>query len=144
MTGYKINFAANTVTVTKSFADKANRIDTEEYKTMMKLRKDFPDIEVVYKSSARSKGNSVNKGLTYANMEQYINAFDNRKDLLKAFDLIKQLSSVQRNRYQFVKSWFVAQFPNYREIPQFSLVDNVVPLNIKLMEKVVEEAEQSA
>ena len=142
MKDYKINFSANTVTVTKVFAEKANRMDTNEYKILTQLKKDFPNIAIIY--NIRSGSKNASKGLTYKNMEKYINAFDNRDELLKAFRLVKQLSSVQKNKYQFVKSWFVAQFPDYDKLPTFSLMDNVIHLNIGLMEKVMDEEKQSA
>lgn len=39
MKNYKINFAANTVTVTKDFLKKAEQLGTVEFNTMMELRK---------------------------------------------------------------------------------------------------------
>lgn len=144
MRDYKVDFAANTVTVTKAFAEKANQINTEEYKTLMQLKKDFPGIDVVYKTRRRSTNVNANKGLTYMNMESYINVFDNRDELLNAFKLVKKLSVVQKNKFLFVKAWFVAQFPDYDKVPSFSLVDNVIPLNAKLLDKAVEESKISA
>ena len=144
MRDYKVDFTTNTVTVTKAFAEKANQINTSEYKTLMQLKKDFPGIEVVYKTRNRSSKSNANKGLTYANMEKYINIFDNRDELLDAFRLVQQLSVVQKSKFQFVKAWFVAQFPDYDKVPSFSIVDNVVPLNAKLVEQAMDEARRSA
>ena len=77
-------------------------------------------------------------------METYINVFDNRDELLIAFNRVKGLSAVQKSKYQFVKSWFVEQFPDYDKLPSFSLVNNAIPLKTELMERVIEEAMKSA
>lgn len=117
---YKIDFTNNTLTMSKAFEDAANDPSTPEYKLLQQIRADFPGLTVVRKTRRPSKKANPSKNLTYANMEQYIKAFKNADDLLKEFEKVKQLAGPQTNRYQYVRRWFVAQFPNYKELPDFS------------------------
>ena len=117
---YKIDFTNNTLTMSKAFEDAANDPSTPEYKLLQQIRADFPGLTVARKSRRPSKKANPSKNLTYANMEQYIKAFKNAADLLAEFEKVKQLAGAQTNSYQYVRRWFVAQFPNYKELPDFS------------------------
>jgi len=140
MKDYQINYATNTVKVSGKFAEKAQNRKNEEHETMEWLRKEF---KVVYTTRTRSKTANHNKGLTYANMEKYIGIFDNRDELLENFRKAKEASCVQKNKFQYVKNWFVTQFPDYEKIPQFSLVSNVIPVDIELMKKIEEDLKKA-
>lgn len=69
---YKIDFANNTLTMTKAFEAAANEYGSEEYKLLQKIRADFPGIEIIRKTRRPSKTSRPNKNLTYANMEKYM------------------------------------------------------------------------
>ena len=47
--GYVINFVAKEIIITKRFSKAAGVIDSDAYKIMLSLRKDFPDFEIVIK-----------------------------------------------------------------------------------------------
>ena len=46
--------------------------------------------------------------------------YENSKELLSRFEQVRQLSLKESNPYQFVLKWFKEQFPNFREVPDFS------------------------
>ena len=117
---YKVDFTNNTLTMSKAFEDAANDPSTPEYKLLQQIRADFPGLTVARKSRRPSKKTNPSKNLTYANMEQYIKAFKNAAELLAEFEKAKQLAGPQTNRYQYVRRWFLKQFPNYKELPDFS------------------------
>lgn len=50
-------------------------------------------------------------------MEDYIKLYDNADELLKMFTLVKAVSKIQKNKFKYVYNWFIAQFPNYTELP---------------------------
>lgn len=116
MKGLRIDFTTNTIYISKAFSNKAT-IGSEEYNTLVKLKKDFPKASIVGypKATARSRS----KHLTYANMEKYIRVFEDSEPILEMFQKAKELSKAQPNPYLFVKDWFMAQFPNYQEMPSF-------------------------
>ena len=70
------------------------------------------------------------KNLTYANMERYINVYANAAELLEMLERVKELGAAQTNSVQFVKRWFISQFPNYKKLPDFTsskLIVEVIP-----------------
>lgn len=56
--------------------------------------------------------------MTYSKMEKYIRLFENSDEILETFQLVKEVAKLQSNKRGFVYRWFVAQFPNYDEIPE--------------------------
>ena len=114
-TNYRIDFTKMTLTMTADFALKAYDPTTEEYEILTRLQKDFPRLRVVRKTHRSPKTANPAKGLTYERMEKYIRLFDNADELM---DLFQKVKSADRG-YQFVKAWFVKQFPHYKEVPEF-------------------------
>ena len=117
---YKLNFTTNTMTVTKAFEEAAANTKSAEYKMLLKLREDFPDIQIVRKSRRSPKTANPNRNLTYANMEKYMSVFKNAAELREQFEIVKTMSKGQPNAYNYVKGWFVKQFPDYKELPDFT------------------------
>ena len=81
MNAYKLDFVSNVITITADFAKAMNNPDSEEYKTIAKIRRDFPEMEIVRKthktpSKYRTKDGKIFncnqfKNLTYENMESW-------------------------------------------------------------------------
>lgn len=117
MNYYKLDVIKGTLTITKDFERKVNDRTSKEYNLLKEIQADFPNITIVKKSRKSSPRANENRNLTYANMEKYIRVYDNSRELLNDFSIIKRLSVAQTNPYLFVKNWFVKQFPNYKEIP---------------------------
>ncbi|MDL2287922.1 hypothetical protein LJC32_00895 [Oscillospiraceae bacterium OttesenSCG-928-F05] len=126
MKGYKINFAANTITITAAFQAAANDLNTEEYRILKQIQTDYPAMRIVRKTHRSPKACNPSKGLTYANMERYIMVYQNAAELLEVFEQVKELAAIQPNGYSFVKSWFVKQFPNYNKLPDFTSINKVI------------------
>jgi len=130
MNNYKIDFTANTIAISKSFALAAHDPNTEQYRLLKQIQSDYPAMRISRMTRRSPKACNPSKGLTYANMERYINVYDNAAELLERFEEVKELAAVQANSYHYVKSWFVAQFPNYKKLPDFTslnLIAKVVP-----------------
>lgn len=123
--GYKIDFASKTITVTKAFMKEAETYDSDAYNTLMILKADLPDMRIIAPKPTR-KGRKRDN-LTYANMITFIGCQNNAEILLKEFEQVKELASGQGgNAYQNVKKWFLATFPNYKEIPSFDEAGNLI------------------
>ena len=136
---YRIDFTKMTLTMTAEFADRAYDPTTEEYEILTRLQKDFPRLRVVRKTHRSPKTANPAKGLTYERMEKYIRLHENADELL---DLFQKVQSAGRG-YPYVKAWFVKQFPNYKNVPEF--VDGklrvVEPVEAPNAEEVEELAE---
>lgn len=123
--GYKIDFASGTISVTKAFMKEAETYNSDAYTTLMILKADLPEMRIVAPKTNR-KGKKRDN-LTYANMITFIGCQNNAEILLKEFDKVKELASGQGgSTYQNVKRWFLQTFPNYKDIPSFDEVGNLI------------------
>ena len=109
----------NTFTMSKAFEEALNNPASEEYKLFLQLRADFPGLTIIRKTRRAPKKARPNKNLTYKHMEQYMSVFENASDLLAQFEVVKECSKQQPSPYKFVLDWFKAQFPKYKELPDF-------------------------
>lgn len=110
---YDFNYKTMTLTMTKSFEDAIKDPFSAEYKILRQLRKDFPMLKISKKKTSHN-----GKGLTYEKMEEYIKVYSNSEEILPLFEMAKELSVIQSNKYGFVKKWFLNQFPDYKEMPE--------------------------
>ena len=117
---YKIDFATNTITLTKAFEESAANPKSTEYKMLLRLRADFPTMNIIRKSRRSPKTANPNRNLTYANMEKYMSVFKNAAELREQFEIVKTMSKGQPSAYNYVKGWFVSQFPDYKALPDFT------------------------
>ena len=120
MKEYKINFTANTITISKSFALAASDPTSAECEKLSKLQAAYPGMRIVHKTHRSPSKANVNKGLTYDRMEGYINLHENAAELLITFKAVKEIASKQKNPYLFTKGWFMQQFPDYGKLPDIS------------------------
>ena len=151
--GYKVDFAAKTLTMTKDFEEKAQNPESKEFAILMNLQNAIPGLIVERKTHAtprkytsKSTGEKFNcnqfKNLTYDNMESFIKQLPNSKELEKAFNFLKYFGALpQTSRYTAVRKWFVAQFPEFRKNPLFYLYNDVKVVDIA---PFIEEAQKRA
>lgn len=117
MTGYKMNFATKTLTITKAFAEMAMKPNTEEANFIVEMRNLLPDLKISYKTHYCGKPHPY-KGLTNKRMETYIKLHENADELMEAFEAVKKISASQLSPHNYVCKWFLQQFPDYKEIPK--------------------------
>ncbi len=115
-----INSKRMTIEVTKAFAKKASKFNTKEYKELQSVRRDYPNFEVVVRTSKPNK-NSY-KGLTFEYMETYIKAHDDENNsIMKDFlDLRGQSEEAieamaDSASYGEIKAWFFEQYPQIKK-----------------------------
>ena len=102
------------VMVTKEFAKNARIFGTAEYKLWKEIRLDCPNAEMITKTIKRNPSKKVDtRNMTYANMEAFINAQDNAKELLVEMKKQIAMSKVQTNPYRYVLAWFLQNFEKY-------------------------------
>ena len=101
----KINVAAKTIEVTKTFANKASDFGSEEYYTLRAAMSDLPDFTVAIKVTRKPRRTYM-KGLTYEFMESFITLNDEDGSIMQDFQCLRQGCS-----YAEIKRWFFAKFP---------------------------------
>ena len=99
-------------------------------------------IEVMEKKPAANRPASI----TFAQMEKYISLCRDSENRLNQFQKIKSLSKIQSSPYSYVKTWFLNNYANYSEQPEFD-ADGFVKVKTKSQmesEAVAQKAETEA
>lgn len=117
ITGYKLDFATNTLTINYKFSKALSDYGSPEYVRYKAILADFPSLKVICKAGRTVTSTSPSKRLTYNNMEKHIKSYSNSDELLKAFETVKAASVILASPYKYVSDWFKAQFPDYKAAP---------------------------
>ena len=117
MTGYNYDAITNTLTMTASFAKKASQLNTPEYNTVRQLRLDNPGMKI--EKAIRKTPSNPPMNATFAQMEGFIAKCANSEERLDVFEKIKALSKIQASPYAYVRKWFLENYANYAEDPEF-------------------------
>ena len=137
---YSFDALTNTVTISKDFARKASQLNTSEYKTLLQLRNDNPNLKIVMRESGKAQNGS---GITFKQMEAFIKQCRDSESRIEVYERVKALSRVQRSPYKYVKDWFLTNYANYSENPEFD-ADNYVIVKTKAqMEQEAETAKKA-
>ena len=126
--GYKIDFATNTLTINYKFHKALSDYGSPEYNRYHAIMTDFPNLTVVVKAGREITTTRPTKRLTYPNMETYMGCFENADALLDRFTIVQKRSKVLASPYKYVRDWFQAQFPDYKESATFEEIKPAVPL----------------
>lgn len=113
--GYRIDYTENTIVVTKNFLKRAGVIGSEEYTELVKVRKDFPDFEIVQREINKKEGKKTYGKLSYKVMEEFIKSTEEKDEVtsvLSEFRRVQQLSKVKSGPYAYVKTWFLKRYEN--------------------------------
>ena len=151
MKTYNIDFVNGIVTLYPAFLRKASSLGTKEYREMLELRRNHADFQFVKADAPKQKTANKAKNLTYANMELFIrNSFDSEKSksLLEELSRVKALSKIQASPYAYVRKWFLENYANYAEDPEFDANGFVIVKTKSQMEaekkaKAQEEAKRA-
>lgn len=146
MTGYNYDAITNTLTMTASFAKKASQLNTPEYNTVRQLRLDNPGMKI--EKAIRKTPSNQPMNATFAQMEGFIAKCANSKERLDVFEKIKALSKIQASPYAYVRKWFLENYANYSEQPEFDANGFVIAKTKSQMEaekkaKAQEEAKRA-
>ena len=116
-----VNHSTKEIVLSKQFNSKAKRYNSDEYKELLNVKKDFPDYEVTVRTVSRvnRKADSY-KGLTYDYMETYIKAHDKDGSKYKEFVALLPTRAkgfnkadgvlVKNKSYAEVKKWFLVTY----------------------------------
>lgn len=127
---YRIDFAKKTIVMTAAFASKAYDPESEEYKILKRLQRDFPDVKIERKTHRTPAKYTTKQGeefshnqfknLTYERMEKFLDRIPGGEVYQKEYESIKEFATdLNGNGYPIVRKWFVAQFPHFRKDPLF-------------------------
>ena len=153
MEKFKFDVVSQTLTITAKFNEQMANPESAEYKLVMQLRTDFPNLTIARKTHktpshyTTKSGEKFNcnqfKNLTYDRMEKFIAALPQNEEYMREYTFVKEFGSlVQTNAYTLVRKWFVAQFPEFRKNPLFYL--NNTPQIVKASTFMAENTKDAA
>lgn len=114
--GYSIDWEKHVVTLTKKFAEEANVYGTTAYGIVNGFRKDGFHIGV----RKAEKRKACATRLTFKKMEQYLSFLANADEHIAELHAMMNIGKTQTNPYEFVRQWFLKNYPNFREIPKLN------------------------
>lgn len=131
---YEINFATNTIIVTKRFREAASIIGTPEFSTMIELRKlNMPISERII---TRTNGEERWK---IQRMEDYIRNVEDSDRYMADYRTLRDAVG-----YMKVWAWFKKTFPNYAATPELSKDHKIVVTPVDYLEDEEETLQKVA
>lgn len=140
--GLKIVHEKNTIEMSKAFSKASGNPHSQEYVLLQRVRRDYPDYDLVTRSIKKKASQEHYAGLTYDYMETYIMShgeMEERMANLKDFNqlrLIAQCHSKARS-FPFIRSWFLDTYPEVKEF-------GTKVAKVEVEEEIDEEEEQLA
>ena len=106
-----VDFAKQTIQMTKSYAEKAGKVGNREYDELTKIHRMYPDYRFIITAT---KTNSSAKGLDYDFMEKYIAALS---DMERKEELSQNYKDLRESdlTYFEIRNWFVNEFPFFKD-----------------------------
>ena len=133
--GYKINWKTNTVTMTRSFTVKASVYGTDEYNMLLDLReKGFKMVLPVAK-----KRKACPTRVTFKKIEQLLSCMNDADERLAEFHATAEYAKGQKNPYEYVRQWFLLNYPNFREYQEMDTNYRIVAPKLHLLPEVKTE-----
>ena len=129
MTNYlRINHAARTIIMDKTFAKFAENTMNAEYAHLQSVRRDYPTYTVERRHIKKNAKQEHYHGLTYTYMEYYIASHGSAEDR-RTYDEMKLISQCHSKafRYPVIKSWFLERFPEIKEFGVEDTTDENAP-----------------
>lgn len=117
----KVDHEKRLVIMDRTFAKYAENTMSDEYAHLQRVRKDYPNYDVVQRTIRRNANKKTYNGLTYEYMEDYIMTHGSAeliKKNLHEFHEMRLISECHGKpfRYPVIKSWFLDKYP---EIAKF-------------------------
>ena len=131
---YEINWSTNTITLTKKFAEEANQYGTEAYNLLMDVRAKGFHIEV--RKAAPRK--SCPTRITFKKMEIILSCMDYADERLAQLHAVMDAGKGQKNQYEYVRRWFLKNYPNFAEIPTLNESCCIVAPRVALLPEETE------
>ena len=138
--GYKINYKTNTVTMTKKFAAEAGEYGTEAYHMLMDVRSKGFNI-IVRESKPRK---ACPTRITFKQMEIILSCMEYADERLEQLHTVMDAGKGQKNQYEYVRRWFLANYPHFAEIPVLSTSCHVVAPRVEMVSEETETLKISA
>lgn len=127
-TGYTYDALNDSLTITEAFAKRASVMHSAEYEIILEFRATHPGRPINLADKKTSNNRPLK--LSFKQMGAFIAKCRDAEARTARFEQIKALSKVQPSPYAYVKTWFLDNYANYSEQPEFD-ADNFVIVKTK-------------
>ena len=110
---YQLNHEDKTIALTRKFAKGSSIPGSKQYELLMKLKNDFPAYDITLRNLNMKKKKQKYPGLTYETMFDHIRK-THSEEALNALLFQMDLNHNEGGAYGRVKSWFLAEHPDYK------------------------------
>lgn len=136
--GVTFNHATKEIVITKAFEKAANKIGSNEYNELVKIRKDFPDYTIRRKEIEKNTSKQTYKGLTVTEMKRFI-ATRSEKEV-ELFEKVCKIADSKQGKYAVIKKWFL---DHYQKEYDMELENLKLETELEELAAAVEESEES-
>lgn len=138
--GYEINLEAGKIIVTRKFSKAAGVVGSDEYNTLVTLRKDFADFDIVMKAIEKKENKTSYSGLSVIKMKAAISYMTkNNEEAVSLFEKYIEVYKGQKGKYATLKKLFLDK---YKE--EYNALNAADMVEIDRLVKEYEEAEKAA
>lgn len=114
----RVDHINRNILISKEFAKASMKINSEEYKTLLEVKKAYADYSIIQREIKKNPQKESYKGLTYEYMEKYIELHDGRNSkVMNDYQEMRFIAQCHSIRYAHIKKWFLETYP---EIETFS------------------------
>ena len=126
--GYTYDALNDSLPITEAFAKRASVMHSAEYEIILEFRATHPGRPINLADKKTSNNRPLK--LSFKQMGEFIAQCRDAEARTARFEQIKALSKVQPSPYAYVKTWFLDNYANYSEQPEFD-ADNFVIVKTK-------------
>ena len=137
---YEINWTTNTITMTKKFAAEASAYGTQAYNMLMDVR--AKGFNIVVKESAPRKACPTR--ITFKQMETILSCMDYADERLEQLHAVIDAGKGQKNQYEYVRRWFLKNYPHFAEIPMLDTSCRLVAPRVTMLPEDTEPMKLTA
>ena len=117
LTGYTYDALNDALTITEAFAKRASVLHSAEYEIIREFRATHPGRPINLADKKASNNRPLK--LSFKQMGEFIAKCRDAEARTARFEQVKALSKVQPSPYAYVKTWFLDNYANYSEQPEF-------------------------
>ena len=134
--GYHINWETNTITMTRKFAAEAGEYGTEAYNLLMDVRSKGFHVTVRDKQDRKACPTRI----TFKQMETILSCMNEPDERLEQLHAVMAAGKGQKNQYEYVRKWFLANYPNFDAIPDLDSENCIVAPRLNALPSTTEKA----
>lgn len=116
-TGYTYDTLNDTLIITEAFAKRASVLHSTEYEIIREFRATHPGRPIELADKKTSNNRPLK--LSFKQMGEFIAKCRDSEARTARFEQVKALAKIQPSPYAYVKTWFLENYANYSEQPEF-------------------------